>query len=216
MRAMRSIAGRIRWLSYLRYCAGFQLIDGVSSTCATTATNASQCHADIMPPGTACDAERLPARLLADAETCEDHAQQIVGCERAGERRQSAMRDAQFLGEELERRCCERKLRGRCGKMQRRLAQRGEMALAREKAMRGVAARAGDCQQLALETFHTFAGERRQAQVNNTFVRPHAAGTPGEVRLVVDDEPRQRGGKACKDRCIVGVRRARLVARIEQ
>ena len=56
---------------------------------------------------------RRCARSFADAEARKDHAEQVVGGEFAGDRRERRLRLAQLLGEELERRRAPREVRRR-------------------------------------------------------------------------------------------------------
>jgi len=55
--------------------------------------------------------------LLADTKTAEDLAEQIVGRERAGDLAERVVREAQFFGEEIERRIGLRRVRLRAGEV---------------------------------------------------------------------------------------------------
>src|SRR5512147_1932032 len=75
------------------------------------------------------DGSAAPARSLADAEAAEDLAEQVVRGEFAGDRRERALRLAQFLGVELERRMRRAQVLRGAREVRRRLAQRGQVAL---------------------------------------------------------------------------------------
>jgi recombination protein RecA len=87
-------------------------------------------------------------RPLADAEAGEDHAQQVVGAELAGDLAQRVLRQPQLLGQQVQRL---RLLRARCCGGQRQVladaAQRLHMALARDEHALGRRLPAGELQQ---------------------------------------------------------------------
>ena len=84
-------------------------------------------------PATPHGAQPARKRSLADAEAGEDHAQQIVGSEFAGDLGQRALRQAQFLGQQVEHR--RRAFQVRAGSLQMAggAGQRLQVALARDE-----------------------------------------------------------------------------------
>src|SRR5512135_3849195 len=72
------------------------------------------------------------APLFSDAEPREDLAEQVVGGELAGDFRQRILCDAQFLGEELDRRRRDRNVLLRSTEVRRGLRQSAHLSLARE------------------------------------------------------------------------------------
>ena len=158
---------------------------------------------------------RRRVALLADAEARKDLAEQIVGGEFAGDRRERLLRIAQFLGEELERRrIARRRARAAASRCVAASRSASSVALAREERVLGRAARRRRCAHFASRAASTpVAGQRRQPHVRprddapSTRVHRALRRDAGEVALVVDDEARQRRPAAA--RASASIRRAR-------
>lgn len=103
--------------------------------------------------------------LLADAKSRKDFAQQVVGRELAGDRRERALRAAQFLGKELDRRRTSARLRCRRGEMIRRLGQRRDLPVTGEECILDRMLDTGKPVDFGFEQRDAFAGQRAQPDV---------------------------------------------------
>ena len=83
------------------------------------ATGRVPCATPVATPGRAVLGS---AALLADAEPAEDHAEQVVGTELAGDAGELVLRQPQFLGKQVQHCVAPRRVPGRILQMERACA----------------------------------------------------------------------------------------------
>ena len=134
-------------------------------------------------------ASRTPAQggLLAYAEAPEDLAEQIVGGELAGDRRQGALSEAQFFGKEFEFGQLVARRRDALGGV----GERAQVAFARDENVLGRMP-AGGVQQGLAQQVDTGAGARREMDLRTVGSIAAFGVAADQVNLVVNGDARQR------------------------
>ena len=101
---------------------------------------------------------------LPDAEPAEDHPQQVVSGDGAGDAAQGLMGQAQLFGKEVQRLVAQGHMLAGVLKVGQRFGKRLKMALAGDENAFLAGLEAGDVQKLAAESFDTLPCAGRQAQ----------------------------------------------------